>query len=139
MTSLREINVLLSIHHPSIVDVKEVVVGSNLDSIFMVMEYMEHDLKGLMESIKQPFSQSEVKCLMLQLFDGVKHLHDNWVLHRFLSPPFSLSCLFKDQYFLYFICCLFLISFRYYTIDAYIYLFSPKIWLSIELCPFVHN
>ncbi|KAH7286650.1 hypothetical protein KP509_32G016400 [Ceratopteris richardii] len=85
MTSLREINVLLSIHHPCIVDVKEVVVGSNLDSIFMVMEYMEHDLKGLMETIKQPFSQSEVKCLMLQLFEGVKHLHDNWVLHRDLK------------------------------------------------------
>ena len=34
MTSLREINVLLSFHHPWIVDVKEVVVGSNLDNIF---------------------------------------------------------------------------------------------------------
>ncbi|KAH8954260.1 hypothetical protein BDL97_08G070600 [Sphagnum fallax] len=59
MTSLREINVLLSFHHRSVVDVKEVVVGNNLDSIFMVMEYMEHDLKGLMETMKQPFSQSE--------------------------------------------------------------------------------
>eukprot|EP01018_Ginkgo_biloba_P004292 Gb_36477 [translate_table: standard] len=85
MTSLREINVLLSFHHPSIVDVKEVVVGSNLDSIFMVMEYMEHDLKALLESMKHPFSQSEVKCLMLQLLEGVKYLHDNWVLHRDLK------------------------------------------------------
>ena len=82
MYSLREMNVLLSLQHPLVVNVKEVVVGSNLDDIFMVMEYMDHALKGFMESMKQPFGLSEVKILMLQLLEGVSYLHDNWVLHR---------------------------------------------------------
>ncbi|KAF9671678.1 hypothetical protein SADUNF_Sadunf12G0072500 [Salix dunnii] len=93
LTSLREINILMSFDHPSIVKVKEVVMG-DLDSVFMVMEYMEHDLKGLMQAMKQPFSTSEVKCLMLQLLEGVKYLHDNWVLHRDLKTS---NLLFNNQ------------------------------------------
>jgi len=83
---LREINNMLAFNHPSVLGIKEVVVDESdhgFGNVFMVIEYMEHDLKALMESRKQPFSQSEVKCLMLQLLEGVKYLHDNWVLHRF--------------------------------------------------------
>mmetsp|Transcript_40830 Transcript_40830/g.66201 ORF Transcript_40830/g.66201 Transcript_40830/m.66201 type:complete len:499 (+) Transcript_40830:82-1578(+) len=85
VTSLREINILLSIQHPNVVRVNEIVVGHNLDSIYMVMEFMEHDLKALMEYMRQPFSQSEVKCLLKQLLEGTACLHDNWVLHRDLK------------------------------------------------------
>ncbi len=38
----------------------QVVVGSKLDDIFMVMEFMEHDLKALQESRTKPFAVSEV-------------------------------------------------------------------------------
>ncbi len=39
----------------------QVVVGSSLDSVFMVMEYADHDLKAVMENrMTQPFSVAEV-------------------------------------------------------------------------------
>ncbi|XP_027335322.1 cyclin-dependent kinase G-2 isoform X2 [Abrus precatorius] len=84
LSSLREINILLSFNHPSIVNVKEVVVD-DFDGTFMVMEYMEYDLKGLKEVKKQPFSMSEIKSLIQQLLEGVRYLHDNWVIHRDLK------------------------------------------------------
>ena len=76
ITSLREINMLLKAEHPNIVHVRvsvlyilltlqslshpfflsqELVVGSNMDRIYIVMDYVEHDLKALMETMKQPF------------------------------------------------------------------------------------
>lgn len=55
ITSLREINTLLKAQHVNIVTVREIVVGSNMDKIFIVMDYVEHDLKSLMESMKEPF------------------------------------------------------------------------------------
>ncbi|XP_028765127.1 cyclin-dependent kinase G-2-like [Neltuma alba] len=84
LSSLREINILSSFNHPSIVEVKEVVVD-DFDGVFMVMEYMEYDLKGLIQKMKRPFSIGEVKSLMMKLLKGVKYLHDNWVLHRDLK------------------------------------------------------
>ncbi|XP_045912597.1 cyclin-dependent kinase 11B isoform X1 [Micropterus dolomieu] len=85
ITSLREINTILKAQHQNIVTVREIVVGSNMDKIYIVMNYVEHDLKSLMETMKQPFLPGEVKTLMIQLLRGVRHLHDNWILHRDLK------------------------------------------------------
>ncbi|XP_063799066.1 cyclin-dependent kinase 11B isoform X4 [Pseudophryne corroboree] len=85
ITSLREINTILKAQHDNIVRVREIVVGSNMDKIYIVMNYVEHDLKSLMETMKQPFLPGEVKTLMIQLLRGVRHLHDNWILHRDLK------------------------------------------------------
>ncbi|XP_022665802.1 cyclin-dependent kinase 11B-like isoform X2 [Varroa destructor] len=85
ITSLREINTLLKAQHPNIVTVREIVVGSNMDKIYIVMDYVEHDLKSLMDTMKSPFLVGEVKTLMRQLLKAVAHMHDNWILHRDLK------------------------------------------------------
>ena len=85
LTALREVTTLLNLQHKNIVQMNEVVVGSSLDKIFMVMEYMEHDLKVLMGSLRDPFTQSEVKCLMIQLLEATNYMHMNWIVHRDLK------------------------------------------------------
>merc|ERR1712071_19182 len=88
ITSLREVNTLLRSQHKNIVTVREIVVGYNADQIFIVMDFIEHDLKNLMETMKtnsQSFTVGEVKCLMNQLLAGIGHMHDNWILHRDLK------------------------------------------------------
>lgn len=89
ITSLREINMLLKAgNHPNIVNVKEIVVGSNMDKIYLVMEYVEHDMKSLMDSMhsrQKNFTIGQVKTLLHQLLSGVAHMHDEWILHRDLK------------------------------------------------------
>ena len=47
---------------------KAVIDGSVIfGSVFLVFEYVEHDMGRLLDSMKAPFRESEVKCLLLQV------------------------------------------------------------------------
>ena len=61
VSSLREINLLLNLRHRNIVELKEVVVGQRLDSIFLVMEYCEQDLASLLDNMTSHFSEAQVR------------------------------------------------------------------------------
>jgi len=82
ITALREINILLSLHHPSVVEVLEVVVGRSNDSVYVVMEYAESDVKRLLTTQRELFSVPVVKRLMYQLLTGVHYMHSRFLLHR---------------------------------------------------------
>ncbi|EGT55796.1 hypothetical protein CAEBREN_10574 [Caenorhabditis brenneri] len=89
ITALREINMLLKAgNHPNIVNVKEILVGSNMDKIYMAMEFVEHDMKSLLDTMSRRnkrFSIGEQKTLMRQLLSGIEHMHKLWILHRDLK------------------------------------------------------
>ena len=88
VTALREINVLLALSsHENIVSVKEMVVGSGFDKVFMVMEFMDIDLQKAMEKRKYPdvLRQAELKSIMQQILRGTHHMHSHWFMHRDLK------------------------------------------------------
>ncbi|KUI60547.1 Serine/threonine-protein kinase ppk23 [Cytospora mali] len=88
VTGIREIQILKDCHHKNIVKLQEVVVGedtSRIENIFLVLDFLEHDLKSILEDMPQPFLASEVKTLLLQLAGGVAYLHDHYILHRDLK------------------------------------------------------
>lgn len=85
ITSLREIQTLMTVPHENIVRVREVVVGDTLTQVFIVMDFVEHDLKTLLANMPTPFLASEIKTLMLQLLSAMAACHDNWIIHRDLK------------------------------------------------------
>ncbi|GMK53442.1 hypothetical protein CspeluHIS016_0100280 [Cutaneotrichosporon spelunceum] len=86
ITSLREIMALMTAgEHENVVGIREVVVGDTLNQIFIVMPFIEHDLKTLLADMPHAFLQSEIKTIMRQLLSAVGHCHSNWILHRDLK------------------------------------------------------
>ncbi|KAF8369420.1 hypothetical protein HHK36_032565 [Tetracentron sinense] len=78
----REIMILRRLDHPNIVKLEGLVTSRSSCSIYLVFEYMEHDLSGLLSCPDIKFCESQVKCYMQQLLSGLEHCHSRGVMHR---------------------------------------------------------
>ncbi|EPS28783.1 hypothetical protein PDE_03729 [Penicillium oxalicum 114-2] len=85
VTGLREIQTLLEARHQNVVYLREVVMGNKMDDVFLVMDFLEHDLKTLLDDMREPFLPSEIKTLLLQVVGGLEFLHSQWIMHRDLK------------------------------------------------------
>ncbi|KAL8026185.1 hypothetical protein ABFX02_14G011500 [Erythranthe guttata] len=78
----REILILRRLDHPNVVKLQGLVTSRMSCSLYLVFDYMEHDLAGLASSPGVKFTEPQVKCYMNQLLSGLEHCHDRHVLHR---------------------------------------------------------
>jgi cyclin-dependent kinase 12/13 len=96
ITAIREIKILKKLHHENVIQLKEIVTSPGRDrddqgkpdnnkykgGIYMVFEYMDHDLTGLADRPGLRFTVPQIKCYMKQLLTGLHYCHVNQVLHR---------------------------------------------------------
>ncbi|KAJ3681426.1 hypothetical protein LUZ60_015915 [Juncus effusus] len=78
----REIHILRRLDHPNVIKLEGLVTSKMSSNLYLVFEYMEHDLAGLAATPGLKFTESQVKCYMQQLLSGLDHCHSRGVLHR---------------------------------------------------------
>ncbi|PWN47928.1 Pkinase-domain-containing protein [Violaceomyces palustris] len=83
VTAMREIKLLQALRHENVVRLHEMMIAKG--SIYMVFEYMEHDLNGVLNHPSINFSAAHLKSLAHQLLQGLDYLHKKSVLHRDLK------------------------------------------------------
>eukprot|EP00903_Cladosiphon_okamuranus_P008581 g8231.t1 len=100
VTAIREMKILNELSHPSMVRLLEIVtsVGEDDDddddgkdaprtdrvrrgSLYIVLEYLEHDLAGLLD-LNIAFSPVQMKALLKQLLEILAFIHENKYVHR---------------------------------------------------------
>ncbi|CAG0917777.1 unnamed protein product [Notodromas monacha] len=90
ITAVREIKILRQLNHKNIVNLKEIVTDKRnaLDflndrgSFYLVFEFMDHDLMGLLESGLMEFTEVHNASIMRQLLEGLSYCHNRNFLHR---------------------------------------------------------
>lgn len=90
ITAVREIKILRQLNHKNIVNLIEIVTDKtnalefrrDKGSFYLVFEYMDHDLMGLLLSGEVLFTENNIAHIMNQLLEGLHYCHSNNFLHR---------------------------------------------------------
>ncbi|KAJ1416803.1 kinase-like domain-containing protein [Ochromonadaceae sp. CCMP2298] len=81
VTAIREIKLLtLMRNHPNIVHLREIDFENG--DVFMVFEFVDYDLSGLLKAGSMPLTDQHIRCYLHQLLLGTACLHEADILHR---------------------------------------------------------
>uniref|UniRef100_A0A3Q3ML87 Cyclin-dependent kinase 9 (CDC2-related kinase) n=1 Tax=Mastacembelus armatus TaxID=205130 RepID=A0A3Q3ML87_9TELE len=88
ITALREIKILQLLKHENVVNLIEICrtkatqFNRYKGSIYLVFDFCEHDLAGLLSNANVKFTLAEIKKVMQMLLNGLYYIHRNKILHR---------------------------------------------------------
>lgn len=90
ITAVREIKILRQLQHPNIVNMIEIVTDKqdalefrkDRGEFYLVFEYMDHDLFGLLDSGLLELNNDQIGSFMKQLLEGLQYCHSKNFLHR---------------------------------------------------------
>jgi serine/threonine protein kinase len=83
-TAIREISILKQMRHPNIVNLVDLIHGDK--KLYLVFEFMDHDLKKFLEINGGPLPPQLVKSYLFQIISAIKYCHSKRILHRDLKP-----------------------------------------------------
>lgn len=88
ITALREIKILQLLKHDNVVNLIEIcrtraaAANKYRSTFYLVFDFCEHDLAGLLSNANVKFSLGEIKKVIQQLLNGLYYIHSNKILHR---------------------------------------------------------
>jgi cyclin-dependent kinase 12/13 len=90
ITAVREIKILRQLNHPNVVRLLDIVTDKQTaaefrrdkGAFYLVFEYLDHDLMGLLESQMVEFNEAQIASFTKQLLGGLAYCHAENFLHR---------------------------------------------------------
>lgn len=89
ITAVREIQILRQLTHANIVNLKEIIMDAKTigdiksdTSFYLVFEYCDHDLFGLLDSGLIQLEFEHIRAFLYQLMSGLAFCHERKFLHR---------------------------------------------------------
>lgn len=83
-TAIREISLLKELQHPNIVKLCDVICAER--KLTLVFEFLDQDLKKLLDMCDGGLDPATTKSFLYQLLRGIAYCHQHRVLHRDLKP-----------------------------------------------------
>jgi cyclin-dependent kinase 7 len=85
LSAIRELKTLQELNHPNVIRIRDVFAHNS--NINLVLDFMCAELEQIIKDKRNiDLTVGHIKSFMLQILEGIAHIHQNWILHRDLKP-----------------------------------------------------